>query len=89
MGEVEIPYEKIVHYYPQEVSSMKYCCLGIFRKEYFRLVTNWCKWTKHTKMLVKLSSKNKKHLRGSTQARINPLAIILTAALRALVSIIA
>ena len=27
-------------YYPPEVSSMKYCTLGIYRKEYFRLVTN-------------------------------------------------
>ena len=36
-----------------------------------------------------LGSKNKKHLRGSTQATILPLAIILTAALWALVSIIA
>ena len=26
-------------YYPPEVSSMKYCCLGVFRKEYFRLIT--------------------------------------------------
>ena len=26
-------------YYPPEVSSMKYCWLGVFRKEYFRLVT--------------------------------------------------
>ena len=26
-------------YYPPEVSSMKYCCLGVFRKEYFRLVS--------------------------------------------------
>ena len=26
-------------YYPLEVSSMKYCCLGVFRKEYFRLCT--------------------------------------------------
>ena len=25
--------------YPPEVSSMKYCHLGIFRKEYFRLLT--------------------------------------------------
>ena len=25
--------------YPHEVSSMKYCCLGVFRKGYFRLVT--------------------------------------------------
>ena len=27
-------------YYPQEASSMTYCCLGMFRKEYFRFVTN-------------------------------------------------
>ena len=26
-------------YYPPEVSSMTYCCLGVLRKEYFRLVT--------------------------------------------------
>ena len=26
-------------YYPPELSSMRYCCLGVFRKEYFRLVT--------------------------------------------------
>ena len=32
-----------VIYYPLEVSSMKYCCLGVFRKEYFRLVTILCK----------------------------------------------
>ena len=30
-------------YYPPEVNSMKYCFLGVFRKEYFMLVTNWCK----------------------------------------------
>ena len=35
-------YNKYI-YYPPEVSSMKYCCLGVFRKEYFRFVTNWCK----------------------------------------------
>ena len=29
--------------YPPEVRSMKYCCLGVFRKEYFRLLTKWCK----------------------------------------------
>ena len=29
-------------YYPPEVSSMKYCCLGVFRKEYFRLlIKHW------------------------------------------------
>ena len=26
----------ILFYYPPKVSIMKYCCLGIFRKEYFR-----------------------------------------------------
>ena len=26
------------YYYPPEVSSMKHCHLGVFRKEYFRLV---------------------------------------------------
>ena len=30
-------------YYPPEVSSMTYCCLGVFWKEYFRLVRNRCK----------------------------------------------
>ena len=30
-------------YYPPEVSSMKYCCLGVFRKEYSRHLTKWCK----------------------------------------------
>ena len=30
-------------YYPPEVSSMKYCCWGVFRKEYFRLFTKQCK----------------------------------------------
>ena len=38
---------------------------------------------------MQLGSKNKKHLRGSTQPTIHPLAIILTAALHDLVSIIA
>ena len=26
-------------YYPPEVGSMKYCCLGVLEKEYFMLVT--------------------------------------------------
>ena len=30
----------LCHYYPPKVSSMKYCCLGVIRKEYFRLVIN-------------------------------------------------
>ena len=30
-------------YYPPEVGSMKYCHLGVLRKEYFRLVTKKCK----------------------------------------------
>ena len=29
----------VLIYYPPEVSSMKHCHLGVFRKEYFRLVT--------------------------------------------------
>ena len=29
-------------YYPPEVSSMKYCCLGVFKKEYFKLIINEC-----------------------------------------------
>ena len=29
-----------IFYYPPEVSSMKYCCFGLFRKEYYRLITN-------------------------------------------------
>ena len=33
----EIEYHRL--YYIPDVSSMKYCCLGVFRKEYFRLVT--------------------------------------------------
>ena len=32
-------YVGLLIYYPPEVSSMKYCHLGVFRKEYFRLVT--------------------------------------------------
>ena len=54
-------------------------------KEYFRLITKECKEEKHTKILVYLGSKNKKHLRGSTQATMHPLATILTLALCALV----
>ena len=30
---------KTMFYYPPEVCSMKYCCMGVFRKEYFRLLT--------------------------------------------------
>ena len=69
---------------------MKYCCLGVFRKEYSRLVTKTVQIEKtNTDILVWLGSKNKNHLRGSTQAIIHPLAIILTLALLALVSIMA
>ena len=35
--------------YPPEVSSIKYCCLKVFRKEYFRLVTKSYKWKICTK----------------------------------------
>ena len=40
-------------------------------------------------LCIYLGSKNKKHLRGSSQVTIHPLAIILTKAHRAAVSIIA
>ena len=74
-------------YYPPEVSSMKYCCLGVFSKEYFRLVTNyivqigeksWYSW------VVKIRNASELVLRPQY-----PLAIILTTVLRALVSITA
>ena len=68
-------------YYPPEVSSIKYCHLGEFRKEYFRLVTKIVQIEKYTRQLVKLGCKNKKHLRDSTQATVHSLAIILTMAL--------
>ena len=29
----------LLFYYPPEVISMKYCSLGVFRKEYFMLIT--------------------------------------------------
>ena len=35
-GQLEVG---ILIYYPPEVSSMKYCCWGVFRKEYFQFVT--------------------------------------------------
>ena len=57
---------------------MKYCCLGLFRKEYLRLVINGANRKKWTEILILFGSKNKKHLRGSTQATIHPLAIMLT-----------
>ena len=72
-------------YYPPEVSSMKYSCLGVFRKEYFRLVTNYSATTKNR--LKYWHSNYKKHLRGSIPATIHPLALILT--IWELVSIIA
>ena len=34
------------YFWLPEVSRMKYCCLGVFRKEYFRHVTKECKNTK-------------------------------------------
>ena len=73
---------------------MRFCCLVVFRKKYFRLVTKQFKW-KNPAILVgigaKLGSKIKKHLRGSTQPQtiIHPLAIILTAALVSIIIIIA
>ena len=57
---------------------MRFCCLVVFRKKNFRLVTKQFKW-KNPAILVgigaKLGSKIKKHLRGSTQPQtiIHPL----------------
>ena len=57
-------------------------------EEYFRLLNGAN--TKNTlKYWYGWVVENKKHVRGSIQATISPLAIILTAALWALVSIIA
>ena len=46
-------------YYSPEVNSMKYCWLGVFRKEYFRHKKKKCPTN-----LDKSGSKNKKHLGG-------------------------
>ena len=35
-------------YYPLKVSSIKYCCLGVLRKEYIRLITKKCNSIKQT-----------------------------------------
>ena len=35
---IEVAEAKVI-YYPPEVRSMKYCYLGVFRKEYFMLIT--------------------------------------------------
>ena len=36
---------------PSEASSMKYCCLGVFRTEYLRLVINSTNKNTHTKIV--------------------------------------
>ena len=40
---------KLKFYYPPEVSSMKYYRFGVFRKEYFRLITKQCKKKIHSR----------------------------------------
>ena len=77
------------NYYPPEVRRGKYWGLGVFLLQYFPLVKIWMPLHYNARKLILLGSKNKKHLRGSTQATIHPLAIILTVALWALVSITA
>ena len=47
----------------QHEQLMKYCCLGVFRKEYFRLANNRANRYPPTKILVKLGSNIKKHFR--------------------------
>ena len=67
----------LVNIYSPEVSSMKYLLFGNISGSSLHSANR----KKPTKILVKLDSKNKKHLRVSAQATIHPLAIILTAAL--------
>ena len=56
-------------YYPPEVSSMKYCYLGVFRKEYFRLVTKEHK-TKKTAVKSRYSQVLK--IRNTSEAVLRP-----------------
>ena len=85
----DVRYTCIYVYYPMEGSSIKYCHLGVFRKECFRLFINKPRKEKCHKFLVLSGSKKKKPIRVSTQATLCPLAMILTTALWALVSIVA
>ena len=81
----------MVVYFPPEVRSMKYCRLGVW----IHVATlPSCQFLYNSVFWVHLywnylGSKNKKHLRGSTLTTKLPSAIILTAALLALVSMIA
>ena len=47
------------------MSSIKYCCLGAVRKEYFRHALTSAK-RKKTEVLIQLGSENTKHLRRNT-----------------------
>ena len=76
-------------YYTPEVRRGKYWGLGVFPLQYFPIVKIWKPLHYKAEKLIYLGSKSNKHLRGSTQATIHPLAIILTAALWALVSMTA
>ena len=83
----------VLIYYPPEVRRGKYCRLG----EFCCNILPSCQDMKTIKLLlhkheysrIVKKKKKKKNLRGSSQATILPLAIILTTALWALVSIIA
>ena len=76
-----------MYYYPPEVRRGEYWGFGVFLLQYFPLI----KIGKplHYNCINMFSSKNSKHLKGSIQATILPLAIILMVALQALVTIIA
>ena len=72
-----------------EVWRGKYWGLEVFLLQYFPLVNIWKCCIIIALTWIYMGSKHKKHLRGSTQATIHLLAIILTTALWALVSIAA
>ena len=73
-------YSLYIFYYPPEVRRGDYWGLGVFLLQYFPLVNvrKCCALIVFTG--IHLGSKNKKHLRGSTQAKMHPLALILTLA---------
>ena len=77
-------------YYTPEVRQGEYWGLGVFLLQYAPVGKRYkLLYENSINMKKKFGSKNKKNLRGSTQATIHPLAIILSPALWALVSMIA
>ena len=73
---------------PTGSEGEEYSGLGVFLLQYLPLVKIWKQLHYNADKLIYLGSKNK-NLRDRTQATILPLAIILTAALWALVSMTA